>query len=56
MHMKGRLHISCVRSAMIYGRETWSVEDDDVERLVHAKKSMVKWMCNSTMRDNLTSK
>lgn len=46
LHMKGTLYISCMRSAMLCGSETWPLKDNDVKRLQCTKMSM---MCNVTV-------
>ena len=45
LRVKGRLYVACVRSAMLYGTETWPVLQDDVDRLKRAEMRMVRWMC-----------
>lgn len=40
----------------LYCNGTWDVRDHDVEKLEHAQKNMVWWMCNATMRDGPSRK
>lgn len=38
LYMKAKLYNSCVRSAMLYGSETWGVKNDDVKKFTVLKK------------------
>lgn len=49
------IYIAGVRTAILYGDETWTVKDDDVMRLECAEKTRVRWMCNTSMRDGPTN-
>ena len=43
---KSRLYSVCVRSVMLYGSETWPVQEEDVITLERGDASMVRWMCS----------
>ena len=45
--MKGNIDKACVRSAMLYGSETWPVKRGDTCRLERTEMQMTRWMCNS---------
>ena len=53
--VKGRLYTACVRSAMLYGSETWPLKQEDIDRLVRTDMQMVRWMCNVSLRDRKSS-
>ena len=55
LKMKGQLYAACVRSAMVYGSETWAVKEDDMHRIDHAEMYMVCWMCNVKLKDRKSS-
>lgn len=55
LHMKYRLYTYHVRSAFLYDSEMWPVEDDNIKILKYTKKSIVRWLCSSTVRDDLTN-
>ena len=41
---KDRLYSACARSVMLYGSETWPVEDEGVNRQERHDAEMVRWM------------
>ena len=43
--MKGRIYQHCVRSAMLYGSETWCLRENDVVISRKTEKAMIKAMC-----------
>ena len=45
LRVRGRLYVTCVRSAMLYSTETWPALQEDVDRLKRAEMRMVRWMC-----------
>ena len=45
LRMKGKVYKSYVRSAMLYGSETWCLRENKVAILRRAEKSMVSAMC-----------
>jgi hypothetical protein len=47
--LKGKVYSVCVRSAMIYGSETWAMTSDQMKRLERAEMKMVRWMCGVTL-------
>ena len=42
---RGRLYSACVRSAMLYGSETWAMTPSSLARLEHIKNAMIWWIC-----------
>lgn len=49
--MKGRLYASLFcGSAVLYSSETWVVEDD-IKRLKHVNHHILRWICNTVMRN-----
>ena len=43
--MKGRIYQSCVRSAMLYGNETWCLRKNEIAILRRTEKTMMRAMC-----------
>ena len=48
---KDRLYSACVLSVMLYGKETWPVKEEDVNRLERNDVTMVRWMCKVMAED-----
>ena len=55
LKLKGKIYRECVRSAMVYGSETWPMKADDLWRLVRTERMMVRWMCGVTLKDRCES-
>ena len=51
--IKGKLYVTCVRSAMIYERETWAVTAGQSGRWGRTEVRMVRWMCGVSLRDRV---
>ena len=49
--MKGIVYRSCVRSAMLYGSETWCLRENEVIILKKSKRAMVRSMCGVKLED-----
>ena len=45
LKMKGRIYQSCVRSAMLYGSETWCLRENEMAILRRTEKAMMRAMC-----------
>ena len=52
LRLKGRVYAACVRSAMLYGSETWAANIKQVARLSRAEMRMVRCMCGVSLRDD----
>jgi hypothetical protein len=48
---KGRVYKSCVRSAMLYGSETWCLKEADMAILRRTERAMVRSMCGVKLTD-----
>ena len=55
LKLNGKLYATCVRSAMIYGSETWAMNVEQQRRLERAEMRMVRWMCGVSLRERKTS-
>ena len=53
--LKGKIYKTCVRSAMIYGSETWPMKVEDMNRLIRAERMMMRRMCGVTLRDRVST-
>ena len=47
--------MTCVRSSMIYGSETWAMNAEQLQRLDRTEMRMVRWMCGVSLRERETS-
>ena len=45
LKMKGMMYRSCLRSAMIYGSETWCLRENEMTILRRTERAMVRSMC-----------
>ena len=45
LRTKGRVYDTCIRSAMLYGSETWAPRKTEVDRLQRNERSMLRSMC-----------
>jgi len=45
LKMKGRIYWTCVRSAMLYGSETWCMREKDIAILIRTERAMMRAMC-----------
>ena len=50
LKMKGMVYHSCVRSAMLYGSETWCLRENEMI-ILRAKGAMVRSMCGVKLVD-----
>ena len=53
MKLKGKVHKTVVRPAMMYGAETWAVKKRQEKKLDVAEMRMLRWMCGVTRRDRI---
>ena len=53
--LKGKLYVTCVRSAMVNGSEMWTMMAEQSGRLKRMEIRMVRWMCGVSMRDTVLS-
>ena len=52
LKMKGMIYQSCVRSAMLYGSETWCLRENEMVILRRTEKAMVRTMCGAKLMEN----
>ena len=55
VRLKGRVFRACVRSAMVYGSETWVMRAAEENVLRRAERAMVRMMCGVRLRDRKSS-
>ena len=55
MKLKGKVYAACVRSAMVYGSETWAMTVEQMMRLERAERRMLRWMCGVSLKDKVTT-
>ena len=53
--MKGEMYRTCVRSAMLYGSETWAMRVEDQRRMERAEMRMLRWMCGVSLAEGRTN-
>ena len=51
LRMKGMVYRSCVRSAMLYGSETWCLRESEMAILRRTERAMVRSMCGVKLVD-----
>ena len=52
-HVKGKVYMTVVRPAMMYGAETWSVKKTQQKKLDLAEMRMLRWMRGVTKLDGI---
>ena len=55
VRLKGRVYRTCVRTAMIYGSETWTMRKVEENVLRRAERAMVRMMCGVKLGDRKSS-
>ena len=55
LKLKGKVYDTCVRSAMLYGSETWAMKAEEEARFERTEMRMVRWMCEVSLREKKTS-
>ena len=56
LRTKGELFKACVKSAMIYGSETWPLKEGQKSRLGTNEMRMLRMICGVTLRDRISNK
>ena len=56
LKLKGRIYQSCVRSAMLYGSETWCLKEKEAGILRRAERAMMRVMCGVKLMDRKNAK
>ena len=51
LRLKGMVYQSCVRSAMLYGSETWCLRESEMAILRRTERTMVRSMCGVKLVD-----
>ena len=54
--LKGKMYHSCVRSAMLYGSETWCLKEKEAGILRRAERAMMRVMCGVKLMDRKNAK
>ena len=55
LKMKGKIYRCCVRSAILYGNETWCPKQNEKAILRRTERAMVKAMCGQKVVDRKTT-
>ena len=55
LKMKGKVYRCCVRSAILYGSETWCPEENEKAILRRTERAMVRAMCGEKVVDRNTT-
>ena len=53
--LKGVIYKACVRSAMLYGCETWALKVEDVRRLNAAGMKMLRYIGKVRLKERQTN-
>ena len=51
LRIKGMVYRSCIRSAMLYGSETWCLRESEMGSLGRTERAMVRSMCGVKLVD-----
>ena len=51
LKLKGMVYRSCVRSAMLYGSETWCLRENEMAILRMNERAMVRAMCGAKLME-----
>ena len=51
LKVKGKIYVSCVRSCMLYGSETWAVKEEQVSKLQRTEMRMIRWMSGVSLME-----
>ena len=51
LKVKGEVNRSCVRSAMLYGSETWCLRENEMAILRRTEKAMVRATCGAKLME-----
>ena len=51
LKLKGMVYRSCVRSAMLYGSETWCLRENEMAILRRTERAMVRAMCGAKLME-----
>ena len=55
LKMKGKVYLCCVRSAILYGSETWCLKENEKPILRRTERAMVRAMCGQKVVDRKTT-
>ena len=55
LKIKGKVYRGCVRSAILYGGETWCLKENEKAILRRTERAMVRAMCGQKMVDRKTT-
>ena len=55
LKMKGKVYRCCVRSAILYGSETWCLKENEKAILRRTERAMVRTMCGQKVVDRKTT-
>ena len=55
LKMKGKVYCCCVRSAILYGSETWCLKENEKAILRRTERTMVRAMCGPKFVDRKTT-
>ena len=51
LKLKGLVYWGCVRSAMLYGSETWCLRENEMAILRRTERAMVRAMCGAKLME-----
>ena len=55
LHHRGKVHEACIRSVMLYGKETWALTARLEGILLSCDRRMLRYMAGVTWRDRVRS-
>ena len=51
LKFKGKIYCSCVRSAMLYGSESWCLREKELDIMKRTERAMIRAMCGVKLMD-----
>ena len=55
LKFKGKIYKACVQSVLLYGSEIWAMKVEDMNKLERAERSMLRMMCDVSLKDRKSS-
>ena len=52
---RGNLFVTCARTVLLYGSETWPMSQNDLYRLRRCDHAMIRWICGVKLRDRYST-
>ena len=51
LKLKGKVYVTCVRSCLMHGSETWPMKVEHKLKMNRTEMSMIRWMCGVKLNE-----